>query len=140
MTLRLEDYALLGDLRGAALVGVDGSVDWLCLPRFDAPSCLSALVGGPEAGRWTVAPEGTSRPGGRRYRPGSMVLETDLSSGDGTVRVTDVLADGGQLVRVVSALQGTCRVRSRLDLRFEYGTRAPLWRLDGRRAWGVAGP
>src|ERR1051326_8598118 len=96
MALRIEDYALLGDTHTAALVGRDGSVDWLCLPRFDTGACFAALLGGPEHGRWTMAPAGGAVPRGRRYRGDSMVLETELSNDDGTVRVVDCLPVRGR--------------------------------------------
>src|SRR3712207_9059236 len=80
MPLRLEDYALVGDGETAALVGRDGSLDWLCLPRFDSAACFAALLGSPEHGRWRIAPRGPVRHVGRRYRPGTLVLETEFRS------------------------------------------------------------
>src|SRR5437764_1653325 len=90
MPLRIEDYALLGDLQTAALVGRDGSVDWLCLPRFDSGACFAALLGDQRHGRWTMAPVG-GVPVRRRYRGDTLVLETELSSDEGTARVVDCL-------------------------------------------------
>jgi hypothetical protein len=78
--LRIEDYGLIGDMQAAALVGRDGAVDWLCLPRFDSPSCLSALLGDERHGRWRIAPTGEVRGSARRYRPGTLVLETDVET------------------------------------------------------------
>ena|SRR5215218_9487574 len=75
--LRIEDYALIGDLESAALVARNGSVDWLCLPRFDSPSCFAAILGDEEHGRWRIAPSGAITATSRRYRPGSLVLETE---------------------------------------------------------------
>jgi len=145
MTLRLEDYALIGDEHTAALVGSDGSVDWLCLPRFDAAACFAALLGTPEDGRWTLTPAGSSAPAGRRYREGSLVLETDLHTSTGTVRITDSLAERtscghAQLIRLVRTLSGRVTLRSRLNPRFDFGARPPLWRRSGAQLWGVAGP
>ena len=84
--MRIEDYGLIGDLETAALVGRTGSVDWLCLPRFDSASCFSALLGDDRHGRWLVAPAGQVRAMSRRYRPGTLVLETDLETSEGAVR------------------------------------------------------
>src|SRR5579885_2343434 len=94
MALRIEDYAMIGDCRTAALVGRDGSIDWLCAPRFDSGACFAALLGSPENGRWKLAPGGNVeiRKVERRYRPGSMVLETDFITGSGAVRITDAMA------------------------------------------------
>src|SRR5436309_1548394 len=87
----LEDYGLIGDMQAAALVGRDGGVDWLCLPRFDSPSCFSALLGDERHGRWLVAPAGEVRETSRRYRPGTLVLETEFETADGVVRLIDFM-------------------------------------------------
>jgi GH15 family glucan-1,4-alpha-glucosidase len=87
----IEDYGLIGDLRAAALLGRNGSIDWLCLPRFDSPSCLSALLGEKQHGRWLLAPAGEERLGTRRYRTGTLVLETDFEVEQGKVRVIDFM-------------------------------------------------
>src|SRR5215208_2242150 len=95
--MRIEDYALVGDLQSAAIVGRDGSVDWLCLPRFDSASCFAALVGEERHGRWRLAPAGDVSESRRRYRPGTLVLETEFETADGAVRVVDFMprrADG----------------------------------------------
>jgi GH15 family glucan-1,4-alpha-glucosidase len=81
----LEDYGLIGDMQASALVGRDGAIDWLCLPRFDSASCLSALLGHERHGRWLVAPAGEVRGTSRRYRPGTLVLETEFETADGVV-------------------------------------------------------
>ena len=103
--MRIEDYALIGDLETSALVGRNGSVDWLCLPRFDSASCFTALLGEEKHGRWQLAPAGEVRSVSRRYREGTLVLETDFETADGTVRVIDFMPprEGGapQLVRIV---------------------------------------
>ena len=143
MALRLEDYALIGDRHSAALVGVDGSIDWLCLPRFDAPACFAALLGTPEHGQWALTPTDQVRPAGRRYRPDSLVLETDLTTGTGTVRITDCMparSDTAQVIRIVEALDGRVQVHSRVVLAFDYGSRPPLWRRQHGRLHAVAGP
>src|ERR1700753_767438 len=104
MALPIEDYALIGDCEGAALVGRDGSIDWLAMPRFDSGACFAALLGTEENGRWRIAPAKGARPVGRRYRDSTMVLETDLVGEGGKVRLVDFMppADGrGDVVRIV---------------------------------------
>ena len=91
MALRLEDYALIGDTRTCALVGVDGSIDWLCLPRFDSGAVFAALLGTDANGRWQVAPDGAHRITQRRYRPDTLVLETEFATGSGRLRVVDCM-------------------------------------------------
>jgi len=127
MALPIEDYAVLGDHGTAALVGRDGSVDWLCLPRFDSPACFAALVGGPENGRWLLGPAGPAREE-RRYVDHSTVLETIHTTDTGSVRVVDVMPvnDGrADLVRTVTGLSGTVRMRHEWVVRFGYGKIRP---------------
>ncbi|MFF0282476.1 trehalase-like domain-containing protein, partial [Rhodococcus aetherivorans] len=88
MQQRIEDYALIGDLHTAALVGRDGSIDWLCLPRFDSPACFAALLGDDEAGRWLLAPADGGLCTRRAYRRDTLVLDTEWVTATGTVRVT----------------------------------------------------
>jgi hypothetical protein len=106
----LEDYGLIGDLQSAALVGRNGAVDWLCLPRFDSASCFSALLGDERHGRWLVAPDGEVRATSRRYRPGTLMLETDFETPDGAVRVIDFMPRRREgpprLMRIVEGLRG----------------------------------
>jgi GH15 family glucan-1,4-alpha-glucosidase len=127
--MRIEDYALIGDLQTSALVGRNGSVDWLCLPRFDSASCFAALLGEERHGRWLIAPAGEVRGSSRRYREGTLILETDFETADGAVRLIDFmpLRDGGapQLMRVVQGLRGRVPMRMQLILRFEYGLVVP---------------
>jgi GH15 family glucan-1,4-alpha-glucosidase len=127
--MRIEDYGLIGDLQTAALVGLNGSVDWLCLPRFDSPSCFTALLGDERHGRWRLAPAGEVTGTSRRYRPGTLVLETDFEAADGTVRVTDFMPRRGgrapQLVRIVEGLRGRVPMRMDLALRPDYGSVVP---------------
>src|SRR4051794_14341493 len=87
--LRIEDYALLGDTFTAALVGRNGSIDWLCAPRFDSGACFAALLGGPENGRWQITPAAEIQAMSRRYRPGTLILDTEFETDTGTVVVTD---------------------------------------------------
>jgi GH15 family glucan-1,4-alpha-glucosidase len=127
--VKVEDYALVGDLQTAALVGRNGSVDWLCLPRFDSASCFAALLGQERHGRWLLAPAGEVIGCSRRYRQGTLVLETDLETAEGAVRIVDFmpLRDGGapQLVRIVQGLAGRVPVRMQLVVRFGYGLVVP---------------
>jgi GH15 family glucan-1,4-alpha-glucosidase len=146
MALPIEDYALIGDSATAALVGRDGSVDWLCLPRFDSPACFAALLGDQDHGRWLLGPEGeyTST---RRYLDDTAVLETTFTTDTGSVRVVDVMpvADGrADLVRRVVGLSGTVRMRHEWLLRTWYGKITP-WVTRGRAhgqdvLTAVAGP
>lgn len=100
----LEDYGLIGDMQSAALVGRNGAVDWLCLPRFDSASCFSALLGDREHGQWVLAPAGEVRASSRRYRPGTLVLESDLETAEGAVRVIEVRADPRRQANATSVL------------------------------------
>lgn len=141
---RIEDYALIGDEQTAALVGRDGSVDWLCLPRFDSAACFARLLGDEENGHWTIAPQGAEGECSRRaYRPGTLVLDTEWETDDGSVRVTDLMPQRDRapdLVRVVECLSGEVTVHSTLRLRFDYGSIVPwMRRTDGHRV-AVAGP
>ena len=125
----IEDYGLIGDMQSAALVGRDGGLDWLCLPRFDSASCFSALLGDERHGRWLVAPAGEVRATSRRYRPGTLVLETDFEVGDGAVRVIDFMPRRGQgpprVMRIVEGLRGRVPMRMELSLRPDYGSIRP---------------
>src|SRR5437763_7173429 len=96
MTLRIEDYALIGATETAALVGSDGSIDWLGFPRFDSPACFAALLGGPENGRWLIAPKADHVRVRRRYREGTLILETDFETPDGAVTLTDCMQRRGR--------------------------------------------
>jgi len=127
MALPIEDYALLGDTGTAALVGRDGSIDWLCLPRFDSPACFAALLGSPENGRWLLGPVGPARTT-RRYVGDSFVLETTHETSTGVVRVTDFMPVGdgrADLVRRIEGVSGTVRIRHEWVVRFGYGKVRP---------------
>jgi GH15 family glucan-1,4-alpha-glucosidase len=135
MPLQLEDYALIGDTQTAALVGRDGSVDWMCMPRFDSPACFAALLGGPGHGRWLLAPAGEPRKTAWRYRDSALLLETTHETDDGTVRVLDFMPPRGaapDIVRIVEGVRGRVPMRMELVVRFDYGSVVP-WarRLDG---------
>jgi GH15 family glucan-1,4-alpha-glucosidase len=128
MALPIEDYALVGDTQAAALVGRDGSIDWLCVPRFDSHACFAALLGGPEHGRWLLAPAGGVRSTTRCYAGDSLILETDFETEDGAVRVTDFMPPrqtAPDLVRIVEGLRGRIPMRMELVVRFDYGSIVP---------------
>ena len=131
MSQRIEDYAVIGDLHTAALVGIDGSIDWLCLPHFDSPSCFARLLGDEDHGFWKIAPAGgpsailATR---RWYRPDTLVVETEYDTATGTVRVTDcmpVREGHPHLVRSVEGVSGTVDMRMELAVRFDYGEVVP---------------
>jgi GH15 family glucan-1,4-alpha-glucosidase len=127
MPLPIEDYALIGDTGTAALVGRDGSIDWLCLPRFDSPACFAALLGGPEHGRWLIGPAEEAACT-RRYAGDTAVLESVWRTSTGSFSVTDVMpmADRrADVVRRVEGLEGTVRVRHEWRVRFGYGRSKP---------------
>jgi GH15 family glucan-1,4-alpha-glucosidase len=143
MPLRIEDYALIGDLQTGALVGRDGSIDWLCLPRFDSGACFAALLGGPENGRWSIGPVGEVRSSSRGYRPGTLVLDTTFETDAGAATVTDFMPirDGyPNLVRIVEGKRGAVPMRLDLVIRFDYGSSVPwVQRLD-EDLTAIAGP
>jgi GH15 family glucan-1,4-alpha-glucosidase len=141
--MRIEDYALIGDCQAAALVGRNGSIDWLCWPRFDSPACFAALLGGPEHGHWSLCPAGPGE-ASRQYRGDTLILETTFEAPEGAVRVVDFMPTGGEdcdVVRIVRGLRGRMTMRMELVLRFDYGASVPwVTRLaDGRRR-AIAGP
>ena len=138
MPQRIEDYAMVGDAHTAALVGMDGSIDWLCLPRFDSASCFAALLGTPQHGRWLLAPEGGASGTRRRYVGDTLVLETDHTTPSGVVRVTDCMprrpnrVEGNpDLVRLVEGVSGTVDMAMELVVRFDYGSIVPWVRREG---------
>jgi GH15 family glucan-1,4-alpha-glucosidase len=139
----LEDYALLGDTESAALVSRHGSIDWLCLPRFDSPACFAALLGTPDHGRWLLAPAGGPRCARRRYRDGGLVLESRFETSTGAVTVIDCMPPRDEtpdVVRVVRGDAGRVSMRMELVVRFDYGSIVPWVRkVDGRTS-AVGGP
>ncbi len=142
--MRIEDYGLIGDMQAAALVGRDGAVDWLCLPRFDSASCFSALVGDERHGRWLLAPAGEVRSSARRYRPGTLVLESDFETSEGAVRVIDFMPRRGagppRLMRIVEGLKGRVPMRMELSLRPDYGSIVPWVEMAPDGVIATAGP
>jgi GH15 family glucan-1,4-alpha-glucosidase len=140
---RIEDYALIGDLQTAALVGRDGSIDWCCFPRFDSGACFAALLGTPEHGRWVVSPTSLVTHSSRAYRPDTLVLETLHQTAEGSIRLIDFMPPRGHapdIVRIVEGVEGTVAVRSELAIRFDYGQVVPwVRRIDHARV-AIAGP
>jgi GH15 family glucan-1,4-alpha-glucosidase len=139
----IEDYGLIGDLQTAALVGRDGSIDWLSLPRFDSAACFAALLGDEDNGRWLLAPAAGGDCTSRRYRGDSLVLETTWETPDGTVRVLDLMPPRGEaadVVRIVEGVSGRVPMRMHLTLRFDYGHVVPWVRHVDREWAAVAGP
>ena len=143
MPLRIEDYALVGDCKTAALVGRDGSVDWLCWPRFDSAACFASLLGDAENGRWLIAPIQPALSVTRRYRAGTLVLETEFETANGRAAVIDFMlpADPGHLVRIVIGQSGSVDFRTELVVRFNYGATVPwVSRRDDGTLDAIAGP
>src|SRR6266851_6387891 len=162
MPLRIEDYALIGNTYTAALVGRDGSIDWLCMPRFDSGACFAALLGGPEQGRWLLAPSALAQSptyvGGstvgrsgvkavrRSYRRDTLILETEFELEDGArVAVIDFMPildreDRVDLVRIVEGRCGTVTMRMEAAFRFDYGRIVPWVRRRDYGLSAIAGP
>jgi GH15 family glucan-1,4-alpha-glucosidase len=142
--VRIEDYGLIGDMQSAALVGRDGAVDWLCLPDFDSASCFSALLGDERHGCWRLAPAGDVRASSRRYRPGTLVLESDFETAEGAVRVIDFMPRRGdgppRLMRVVEGLSGRVPMRLELSLRPDYASIVPWVESTPDGVIATAGP
>ena len=144
MSRPIESYGLIGNTIGAALVGLDGSIDWLCLPRFDSDACFAALLGTPEHGRWRIAPDGESR-ATRRYLPGTAILETTFETPQGCARVVDFMPFSSdpqavELVRIASGVQGRVAMSMEFVLRFGYGRDVPWVRRRDYGLSAVAGP
>jgi GH15 family glucan-1,4-alpha-glucosidase len=142
--MKIEDYGLIGDLQTAALVGRNGSVDWLCLPRFDSASVFAALLGDQRHGRWLLAPASEVGATSRRYRPGTLVLETDFETAEGAVRVIDFMPRRGggapQLMRIVEGLRGRVPMTMSLSLRPDYASIVPWLERAPDGAVAAAGP
>jgi GH15 family glucan-1,4-alpha-glucosidase len=143
MSTPIEDYALIGDCRSAALVSRDGSIDWLCWPRFDSEACFAALLGSCDHGRWLVAPRDKARIT-RQYRPNTLILETYFETADGAVVLVDFMpfhGDRSEIVRLVHGTRGRVRMHTELILRFGYGAVVPwVTRLESGVLRAIAGP
>src|SRR5689334_22955580 len=144
MATRIEDYALIGDCLSGALVGRDGSIDWLCLPRFDSSALFAALLGDDTHGRWQIAPTEAGYQVRRRYRGESMVLETTFETPTGTCRLVDAMlldSPGPVVVRLVEGVRGQVTLALDLTIRFDYGSVTPWLRRTGPRSFhAIAGP
>ena len=143
MALRIEDYGLIGDLHTAALVGIDGSIDWLCLPRFDSAACFAKLLGDGKNGSWRIAPTGDVVATTRRYRPSTLVLETEFETAGGVVRIIDCMPlrdSHSRIVRVVEGVRGSVPMSGLLNARFDYGKTAPWISGEGQTRSAGAGP
>ena len=144
MSVRIEDYAMIGDCRTAAIISRNGSIDWLCVPRFDSEAVFAALLGTSENGHWLMEPEAKKFSSSRRYRGDSLILETVFTTRTGTARVTDFMPPGtphSAIVRIVEALDGHVDMRTELAIRFDYGVTIPwVSRRDTRTMTAVAGP
>lgn len=145
MPSQIEDYALIGDCQTAALVARNGSIDWLCLPRFDSGACFAALLGTPDNGRWLLAPAGNVRAVRRRYRGDTLILETEFETDEGVALVTDWMpprsaTEASDVMRIVEGKRGRVPMRMELVIRFDYGWIVPWVRKAESEIWAVAGP
>jgi GH15 family glucan-1,4-alpha-glucosidase len=144
MGQRIEDYALIGDCETAALVGRNGSIDWLCWPRFDSGAVFAALLGDEENGRWRLAPTDSGAKLSRRYLPGTLVLETTIETASGSILLTEFIPirrEGtSHLVRIVQGRQGNVEMTTELILRFDYGSVVPWVTRHDERLHAIAGP
>jgi GH15 family glucan-1,4-alpha-glucosidase len=143
MSQPIEDYAVIGDTQTAALVARNGSIDWLCLPRFDSPACFASLLGDPSHGRWLIAPTGPVTASRRRYRGNSLVLETELTTATGTVRLVDFMPPRERtpdLVRIVEGVSGEVEMGMELIIRFDYGSIVPWVRRIDSTWRAIGGP
>ena len=144
MSSKIEDYALLGDCETAALVGRDGSIDWLCLPRFDSCACFAALLGGREHGRWLITTTDKAARISRHYRDDTLILETDFETADGAVTLVDFMPPRGKtsnVVRMIVGRHGRVAMRTELILRFDYGSLVPwVTRMEDGGLLAVSGP
>ncbi len=143
MALRIEDYGIIGDLHTVALVGRDGSIDWLCLPRFDSAACFAKLLGDDSHGSWRLAPKGADGATHRHYREDSLVLESEFVTPEGTVRVTDCMPireSHPEVVRLVEGVRGRVTMEMNLTIRFGYGQVVPWVRKMDGTLTAIAGP
>jgi GH15 family glucan-1,4-alpha-glucosidase len=143
LTLPIESYALLGNCRTAALVSDEGSIDWLCFPRFDSPSCFASLLGSVENGRWKLAPRGPVTERSRQYRDGTMILETTFATDTGRAMLVDFMPPGERntVVRIVEGIDGAVTFDMDLVIRFDYGRSVPwVEKADAHTLTAVAGP
>jgi GH15 family glucan-1,4-alpha-glucosidase len=145
LSCRIEDYGLIGDCETAALVGRDGSIDWLCWPAFDSDACFAALLGAPEHGRWLIAPAQEATRISRRYRGNTLILETRFETADGVVELIDFMPPRGNasdVVRLVRGVSGRVSLRMQLVIRFGFGADIPWVKknADGTGLLAICGP
>lgn len=143
MSLPIEDYALISDCHGAGLVSKSGSIDWLCVPRFDSAACFAALLGGPEHGRWQLAPRGEILKVERKYRGDTLVLETEFHTAEGVVAIIDCMPPNSRavdIVRLVEGRQGRVGMHMDLVIRFDYGRSIPWVTRENHSLKAIAGP
>ncbi len=143
MPSKIEDYALIGDLQTCALVARDGSIDWMCVPRFDSPACFAALLGTPDHGRWKIAPRDPVLAVERRYRDDTLILETTFTTATGRVRVVDFMpirTEAIDLMRIVEGVEGRVPMRMDFAIRFDYGSIVPWVRSIDGAIRAIAGP
>ncbi len=140
---KIEDYAFLSDTQTGALVSRDGSVDWLCFPRFDSGACFAALLGDRKNGRWKFTPDGEVKATRRCYRGDTLILETEIETAEGAVRLIDFMPPRGEnpdIVRIVEGLRGKVRMKMDLTIRFDYGHIIPWVRKKHGGLEAIAGP
>jgi GH15 family glucan-1,4-alpha-glucosidase len=143
MSQALEDYALIGDTHTAALVARNGSIDWLCVPRFDSAACFAAILGTPANGRWLIAPKSGGPATRRSYQEGTLVLDQEWDTPTGTVRITDFMPPRHHRPRVyrrIEGLRGSVEMAGQLVIRFEYGSQVPWVTQTGNGIQAIAGP
>jgi GH15 family glucan-1,4-alpha-glucosidase len=141
VALKIEDYALIGDCETAALVGKNGSIDWLCWPDFSSPACFAALIGTKQNGYWFLAPRDPTRRVTRRYRDHTLILETTFETASGVLLLTDfmpVRETYSDIVRVAQCLSGEVKVKMELCVRFDYGRTIPWAGPREGNAWAAA--
>ncbi|SDH88060.1 Glucoamylase (glucan-1,4-alpha-glucosidase), GH15 family [Sinosporangium album] len=141
--MRIEDYALIGDMQSAALVGRDGSIDWLCLPRFDSPACFASLLGSERNGHWWIGPSGRPMANRRRYREDTLILESEWDTPGGTVRVIDFMPPrhaNPDVVRIVEGVSGSVEMSTQIRIRFDYGRVVPWVRRSDGDLQAIGGP
>ena len=143
MAMAIEDYALIGDTQTAVLVGNDGSIDWMCVPRFDSGAVFAGLLGTPDHGRWKLAPAGGIQQVSREYHGDTLVLETTFHTDDGVVKISDFMpirTRQVELVRIVEGISGRVPMHMDLRIRFDYGSITPWVRKEDHRLRAIAGP
>src|SRR4051794_40170038 len=143
MPSRIEDYAIIGDCETCALVARDGSIDWLCFPRFDSGACFAALLGDENNGHWRIAPAGEVQSVRRRYREGTVILETEFTTADGVVTITDCMPGRDHhpnVVRIVEGKRGRVPMRLDLTIRFDYGSIVPWVQKTAGGLSAIGGP